>query len=548
MKLMLLFLFAPAAFAQFPTDRVYPWSAGTNVGIVGGIVRRDTIYTNMTGLDSTGASNVAEDIQAAITACPSNQVVLLPAGTFRLDTAINVDHSQDGVTLRGAGMGQTVLKCYQSSGYGAIELGTSDYPGPPPTLNIVSGADAGSTNVICDSTDGVVIGGIVRIGQITPDYVFNTGPGTNLQFSVHFVLSTNTSEIAFRPALPLTLTNSPHVAKYTQLLKSVSLEDMTVDLSEATVAAFFGYQVAESWFDNIEITGSTTRQMWFYYLVGSEIRNCYTHSTRTSGPGHEGIDLSVGSCWNLVENNVAISGGYPAVILGDGSGGCVGNVVAYNWADHIDSGSTVSGAAFSVNHGPHNMFNLFEGNIGEMFQSDGYFGSASHNTLFRNNFTGTFASSNIWQRAVDLCRWSYYFNAAANVLGSTNQTFTYSTTNSGFNDPLIYRFGFPNMGNMSYAGVNPPTTNWAGLDAKVEETVLLVANYDYATPGIVNPTNDIPSSLYRSSAPSFMSGYNWPAIGSDLTPMVSRIPAQDRFTLRRATAGTVNVGTLIIAP
>lgn len=518
------------------------------MGIVGGIVRRDTIYTNMTGLDSTGASNVAEDIQAAITACPSNQVVLLPAGTFRLDTAINVDHSQDGVTLRGAGMGQTVLMCYQSSGYGAIELGTSDYPGPPPTINITSGATAGSTNVVCDSTSGVIVGGIVRIGQISPDYVFNTGPGTNLQFSVHFVLSTNASEMSFRPALPLTLTNSPHVAKYTQLLRGVSIEDVTVNLSGASVAAIFGYQVAESWFDNIEITGSTTRQMWFYYLVGSEIRNCYTHSTRTSGPGHEGIDLSVGSCWNLVENNVAISGGYPAIILGDGSGGCVGNVVAYNWADHIDSGSTVSGAAFSVNHGPHNMFNLFEGNIGEMFQSDGYFGSASHNTLFRNNFTGTFASSNIWQRAVDLCRWSYYFNAAANVLGSTNQAFTYSTTTNVFNDPLIYRFGFPNMGNMGYTGANPPTTNWAGLDAKVEETVLLVANYDYATAGIVNPTNDIPASYYRSSAPSFMTGYNWPAIGSDITPMVSRIPAQDRFTTRRATANIVTVGTLIIAP
>lgn len=547
-RTLLLLLLVPSALAQFPSDRVYPWSAGTNVGIVGGIVRRDTIFTNMTTLDSSGVTNVAEDIQAAISACPSNQVVLLPAGTFRLDTAINVDHAQDGVTLRGAGIGQTVLMCYQSSGYGAIELGTSDYPGPPPTINILSGASAGSTNVVCDSTVGVIVGGIVRIGQITPDYVFNTGPGTNLQFSVHLILSTNASDISFRPPLPLTLTNSPHVAKYTQLLSGMSVEDVTVNLSGASVAAIFGYQVSESWFDNIEITGSTTRQMWFYYLVGSEIRNCYTHATRTSGPGHEGIDLSVGSCWNLVENNVSISGGYPAIIIGDGSGGCVGNVIAYNWADHIDSGSTVSGAAFSVNHGPHNMFNLFEGNVGEMFQSDGYFGSASHNTLFRNNFTGTFSSSNVWQRAVDLCRWSYYFNAAANVIGSTNQAFAYSTTNSGYSDPLIYRFGFPNMGNMSYSGANPPTTNWAGLDAKVAETVLLVANYDYATDGIVNPTNDLPASLYRSSAPSFMSGYIWPSIGSDLTPMVSRIPAQDRFTSRIATADLVNVGTLIIAP
>lgn len=534
--------------AILPSERIYPWEPGVNVGVEGGTPVRSTIFTNMTGIDNTGSTDVSANIAAAIASCPSNQVVFIPAGTYRIDAVIANDHTDDGVTVRGAGMGQTVLKCYIGSGYATMNWGTVDWPIPVPEYNVTAGADAGSSNITVASTAGLAVGYMVRVGQTSPDYVFETVGATNKQHSLHLVTATNATEVSFWPPLALTLTNSPTLSKYTKVVRSSSIEDITFDQSNSAVASLYLYQWWGGWIKNVEVTGSQTRQMWLTAFCSGEIRDCYTHETRGSGPGHEGIDLYGLCSWNLVENNVCANGGYPAIILGDGNGGCVGNVIGFNWVDHIDSGSTVSGAGISVNHGPHNMFNLFEGNVCEMFQSDGYFGSASHNTIFRNNFTGTFASSNIWERAVDLCRWSYYFNAAANVLGSTNQTFTYSTTNNGFNGPLIYRLGYPNMGNMGYTGANPPTTNWAGLDAKVAETVIIVADYDYATAGIVNPTNDIPASLYRSSAPSFMSGYNWPAIGSDLTPMVSRIPAQDRFTLRSATAGTVNVGTLIITP
>lgn len=530
------------------SERLYPWAAGVTVGVHGGIQNRTTIFTNMTGLDNTGATDVSAALDAALTACPSNQVVYLPAGTFRVDSVISLSDSDDGVTLRGAGLGVTIIKSYVPSGYATIEWGTTDWPIPVPSHAITSGADANSSNVVVASTAGIAIGNMVRIGQTSPDYVFTTGSATNLQHSMHLVSATNATDVTLWPPLPLTLTNSPTISVYTKVVRGSSVEDLTFDLSNADVASIYALQWWGGWIENVEVTGSDTRQMWFNTFNAGEIRECYTHGTRSSGPGHEGIDFYGACCWNLVENNTSSNGGFPGIILGDGVGGCVGNVVAFNWVDSIDSGSTVAGAAFSVNHAPHNMFNLFEGNVGQMFQSDGYFGSASHNTVFRNYLSGTYTTNIVWQRSIDLCRWSYFFNAAANVLGTTNQTFTYSTTNNGFNSPLIYRFGFPNMGNMAYTGSNPPTTNWAGLDAKVEETVVLVANYDYATSGIVNPTNDIPTSYYRSSAPSFMAGYNWPAIGSDLTPMVSRIPAQDRFTQRRATAGTVNVGTLTIAP
>ena len=42
----------------------------------------------------------------------------------------------------------------------------------------------------------------------------------------------------------------------------------------------------------------------------------------------------------------------------------------------------------SANHGPHNMLNLIEGNVFHWYKDDGYFGSSSHNTLFRNGIFG----------------------------------------------------------------------------------------------------------------------------------------------------------------
>ena len=102
--------------------------------------------------------------------------------------------------------------------------------------------------------------------------------------------------------------------------------------------------------------------------------------SRRDSPSHDYEDC----CWNLIEDNTCVRGGFPMIILGDWKGGCTGNVVGYNYRADLDTGSDIAGGDISVNHGPHNMMNLFEGNVGVMFQSDGYFGSSSHNTVFRN--------------------------------------------------------------------------------------------------------------------------------------------------------------------
>ena len=110
---------------------------------------------------------------------------------------------------------------------------------------------------------------------------------------------------------------------------------------------------------------------------------------------------------------------------------------------------------FADNHGPHDMMNLWEGNVGEIFGSDGYFGGSSHATAFRNHFTAFNRNSGTSDEPVRLNRLSYHYNIVGNVLGSSswaagkyNQTW-----NNCYGGTGVYRLGYPNIGNCSLTDV-----------------------------------------------------------------------------------------------
>ena len=75
-------------------------------------------------------------------------------------------------------------------------------------------------------------------------------------------------------------------------------------------------------------------------------------------------------CFFLIENNISAAGGKPAMILGDWGGGCDGNVIGYNY---IFSSTNIGPleTSISLNHGPHNLMNLLEGNVCQNIKSDG---------------------------------------------------------------------------------------------------------------------------------------------------------------------------------
>jgi hypothetical protein len=76
-----LLMLVHAALSEIVTsDRLISWEPG----IPGGIPNRATIYTNL-----TSSATVAQ-INAALSACPSNQVVYLNAGTYTINGTITV--------------------------------------------------------------------------------------------------------------------------------------------------------------------------------------------------------------------------------------------------------------------------------------------------------------------------------------------------------------------------------------------------------------------------------------------------------------------------
>jgi hypothetical protein len=190
--------------------------------------------------------------------------------------------------------------------------------------------------------------------------------------------------------------------------------------------------------------------------------------------------------------------------------------------------------------------NLWEGNTGEQFTSDGYFGSASHGTLFRNYFTGVNPRFQIAWNAISLNRWSYHYNVVGNVLG----VYSPATASYQFSDAAscnagkgIYRLGFPNMGNCSlipFDGASPP-----GIDNTVITTLLRWGNFDTKNDravwdateipaGVPVPENQrLPASIYYDRGPPWWpAAVAWPPIGPDVSggELVGghawRIPAQ----------------------
>jgi len=174
------------------------------------------------------------------------------------------------------------------------------------------------------------------------------------------------------------------------------------------------------------------------------------------------------------------------------------------------------------------------------FEDDGYYGSSSYNTLFRNRISGQ----------LRLKHFSDYYNVVGNILGDTRAN-TYETEAANYWEQgiaPIYELGFPNIGNASYTGTlgptNPPDYHALSnnledcqqLDRNVKATILRHGNWDAVNNDVVwdNRISDhtIPNSLYLTAKPSWWGELPWPPIGPDRTPMAGPIPAQQRLANR----------------
>ncbi len=543
-----LLLFATAAHGQIASSNRIDWSAGVTVGVLGGIPLRETVFTNL----DTAASSAS--ISAAIQACPSNQVVQLTNGTFTLTNYITFG-GRDGVTLRGHPSGTVLAMTNAGVGLMVLMAGTAGDAGQT-TLGVgvplTSGYTKGSTSVVAASTAGLSQHQSMILTQDddTNFVIRASGSLTNGALRQRVVIqSVDGSNVVFWPPLVWTFESALNPRLYAagdQIERSgIESIEFLPGPESVSVLAYLN-NARECWFAGNRCTNFPAAGIELNWTTLCEVRSNYIFGTSSTSDGY-GIKVNSDTSSALVEDNI-LGDCYHSIIASQHSG-CVFayNFSTNNWVDNGFAGMTRS---YNANHGPHPIMSLWEGNVGNGFENDGYHGSGSHQTVFRNSFPAVQSQKpDAHGQIVDLRRWSYYQQIVGNILGAdwaTNHVkYFYEATAaewaaaSSTDNGTIYLCGY-------YA---------TPLDAQVEATATKAYNWDGWTQGIVNDTGSPAASLFRSERPSWFGGVSWPPIGPDVSGLAKMIPAEYRFrgldlpsTLPAATAGTVNVGTLIIAP
>jgi len=537
-------------------DRLYPWAE--YCGIPGGIPTNRTQY----GSTLTTANTTAQ-INSAIAACPENQYVLLAAGTYSVGQI--TFGKKTGVTLRGAGAGQTILQPTVSNSITSSDIEFSEAAG----IAVASGYTKGSMSIVLSSAPSAYFaaGNIVCIAEDADSNKWSTGVGTYYRVGFpagssvyaldqnrvfrHLARITsvvgNTVNIA--TPLPMDFGAALNVKAYAQTSSGPAgtlcgIEDLTIDGQNLIETAIHLYGADRCWAKDVElknIAGSDIGQIKIYRSVQCEIRRCYIHDC-TSYPSQAdgyatGFNFGSSNCLliDTIADRVA------SLNQTNGSSSCA---FIYNYSRDTMRASAYS-KGININHGPHSMMCLIEGNVMSNFTNDGYHGSSSHMIMLRNHINGLNSAGVPLNpmKLLNLCRGSYYQTVVGNVLGDPSWNPLYYDLGTSGSSPIsVYALGFPGTDTTSMSPyTSVPWTNWAKSitvpDADVLATLLRRANYDYFHGSTFdgNPVDyPIPQSLFYSSKPAFFGSLAWPAIGPDLGTMVNDIPATarwDRFVI-----------------
>jgi hypothetical protein len=491
------------------------------------------------GAVGDGVHDDAPNIQNAVNGCPAGQVVFIPAGTYRLNSQIQISKS---ITLRGASASTVTLNCYAA--WHCIQMG--DWPGNPVATNVSGSPAKGAATLTVASitSPSLSVGDYISIDQIDDGVeVVNadgTG-GTGIQNCAGEKRGTNrclgqTVKITGISGLVLTIdpplyhaysaAQTPQVWKLNQDITMVfqaGVESLKVErISPTGSEGYHNFKIiacSQCWLKNIE---SKKTETWHVDLDRSfqcEIRDSFFNDawTFTGGQGY-GVSLS----WTfatLVENNILYHTRH-AMLVRDGSGG---NVFGYNYSVDSDQGDGWLAADMN-SHGHHPTMNLWEGNIGAKIYGDFTWGSSSYHTFFRNwAIRDSAAAPTNSLRAVDIETHNWYYNIVGNVLGQSGQTWNAydpGTTRST-SGRYVYTFGYFSDGQ---------TTS---VDPQSLATVFRNGNFDYQSNSTIwdagTTDHTLPGSLYLTAKPAFFGGLPWPAIGPDVNPRNGTIPARERY-------------------
>lgn len=477
-----------------PSSRLTDWTPGVRTGIIGGITQyrpggasQRTTLIDVTAApynaDPTGATNAAAAIQSAINAATSGQVVYIPAGDYLCTTSISIG-TKKNITVRGAGreLVQFILQ-----GNVKIMIGSeSDYTWSYPSTNniVTAGLTKDSTVLTMANTSAFAVGQMIHIkfenqanntaveGGLEPVVSVFGYPNARRQKS-RVVAKTATTLTIFPP-----LIHAPAAGLTVQVFvaqlwsENVGLEDFSIDCTACTNAfPIYLSQCFNCWLYRIKSTNCINYHVFLVDTLQCELRECWLDGRQGSGTNGAALLWACNTA-GLVRDCV-LARVFPCLEVNHGS---CGNAFLLNVLERV---SGQSGGMMNTNHGPHNSHNLYEFNISPNFQADGYFGSASDDTFWRNWFHGSLLGFGNFTFTTSLNRFTRNYSLVGNIVGV-----------SGYKDGA-YSYGNPNMGNSSFTGTAQPTlgdfwADWkmtATLTTRTSDTagVITLANGSLAT-------------------------------------------------------------------
>lgn len=461
------------AVITLPAPRRTNWAPGTLTGVVGGIYQyrpgganqRVTQVNVVTyGADPTGVADSGPAIRLAIAACATGQVVWFPAGLYLIASSISVPVAKKNITFRGEGIGLSKLVIQ-----GNVTIGTgsnSDYQWLYPSSNnqITGGLVQGATELTIASTAAFSVGQLIslQIENEADDAQIMAGAAPN--FSVagfaqarrpkHRVVSKTATTLTIEPPIYFPVRAGLSVlVKAAQLQgEGVGWEDLEIDCALCTNAFPFSFaQCVNCWVYRVKVTTTANYHIGIDSCLHMEVRQCWLDGRRSGGTNGAAL-LYAASSAGLVEHTV-LARNFPCVEVNFGS---CGNAFVHSV---FERQAGVSGGMINSNHAPHNSHNIYEANISPNLQCDGYFGSASDDTVFRNWFHGAIADQSSTTFTFSLNRFTRNYNVLGNILGW-----------SGYKNGAM-SFGNPNLGNSAFSGSAQPTTGDFWNDWKATATI-----------------------------------------------------------------------------
>lgn len=489
----LLTLSAPAVDWTLPAANQGAWVPGTNVGVNGGVdqyrvggasARTTIVDATLTPYfaDKTGAMDAKPAIQAALDATGTGTVIKLPAGTYRLDSQIEIDQYDSGKTIRGDGA-TTIIYSTQTDGR------IFSYTGSNETnyyANTVTGTKTKGTSglTISDSSE-YSVGDLAvisveneenntRIEAGAAPTWSNSGFRTLRQVTVRITAVGSGTSITVDPPLPWDCTAYETIIRKSTLdwrIERFGVEDMRFahDTTNKTLHFIDMASCVECWVYGCSVrdwrrTSPDGSCVFVNNSYKCEVRHCDFRVTLDSATvGDDGAVQLASSTSILVEDN--ISTGFDSAYYN--SGKTYNCAILYNYFD--------SEQGNYPGHNGHNSLDLLEGNVADNFHLDAYHGSGSHQTFYRNW---------LYDNGLYIKRFMYYMAVAGNIFG---QDGVRAEGNA---------YGYPNIGNNDYVGTcnhftGDPHVDWnitGTLTTRTSDTagVITVVGGDLASaPGAI---------------------------------------------------------------